>query len=250
MDELTDPIFWQTYWRHHPGLNCTISKNYIFSDIFQKVCRRYRVRRAIELGGFPGFYAIYLKKFLRVDHVALLDRFFDMDILERLWQKNNILPGQIQCIQTDLFSYEPKVLFDLVFSVGLIEHFTQPRLIVEQHIKFLSSKGVLMLVLPNFRGLNGWIQQRFDPWNYQRHNIACMSRGYLVSLCKSLGLDVLDCQYYMSFGIWLEPYPPKPLWQRLLVRALWLPGKVWSKLLPIKSRWFSPYIVLLAQRIT
>jgi len=248
MEKLTEQEFWRNYWLRHPVLYQPISRNYIFGDVFQKIYRLAPFRSALELGGFPGFYALYLKKYLQIEQVALLDYFIDHPLMEDLWKRNGLSIKEVEVVHADLFDFTPLKRYDLVFSVGLVEHFSDTLNILEQHTKFLAAGGCLMIAIPNFRGLNGWIQKTFDRENYNRHYIPCMSKTHLQTAAEALGLQVLHCDYYKVFSVWLEKDPPKPWYVRAMVKALWLSGKVLSKLIPVKSKYFSPYIVLIARK--
>lgn len=248
MEKLTEQDFWRNYWLRHPVLYQPVKQNYIFGDVFQKIYHMSPFQSALEVGGFPGFYALYLKKHLRIEHVALLDYFIDYPLMQDLWQRNGLSPAEVEVIHTDLFEYNPPKKYDMVFSVGLIEHFSDTESILKEHVKFLADDGYLMVAIPNFRGLNGWIQKVFDRGNYDKHYIPCMSKTHLRTAAEALGLKVVHCDYYKVFSVWLEKHPPKPWYARILVKTIWLTGKVLSKLIPVKTRWFSPYIVLIARK--
>jgi SAM-dependent methyltransferase len=53
--------------------------------------------------------------------------------------------------------------FDLVYSLGLIEHFRDLAEVVAAHARLVKPSGVLLLGVPNYRGLNGWIATRLRP---------------------------------------------------------------------------------------
>ena len=53
--------------------------------------------------------------------------------------------------------------FDLVFSLGLIEHFSEPEHVIEAHLRYLKPGGTLMIGCPNFLGVNRAIVKRLAP---------------------------------------------------------------------------------------
>jgi SAM-dependent methyltransferase len=53
--------------------------------------------------------------------------------------------------------------FDLVYSLGLIEHFSDFADAVAAHARLVKPSGVLVLGVPNYRGLNGWVATRLRP---------------------------------------------------------------------------------------
>lgn len=78
----------------------------------------------------------------------------------------------------------------------------------------------------------------------QKHYIECMNIQYLSDISKELGLKNISVQYNGIFGVWLENKEKKTLLTRTLVKTIWLLGKIISKVIPIESKLFSPYIVL------
>lgn len=55
-----------------------------------------------------------------------------------------------------------KESFDVVFSMGFIEHFENPREVIERHLLFLKRGGYLVVGVPNMTGVNYWLQRFFN----------------------------------------------------------------------------------------
>ena len=240
---LTDRQFWVNYWESKTGLSVSIPENYLFHQQLGDLIRKQSVKTAIELGGFPGYYAVFLKKYFQLD-VTLLDYFVHQPVTNALLEANQLKPSDVHIIETDLFKYEPEKQYDLVLSCGLIEHFNDTADIVKRHINFVKPGGSLFITLPNFRALNGWFQKTFDRENYDKHNIDCMDPQLLRQICEQAGLKVLQARYFGRFSIWFENEQQKPLGVRVLKKSTWLAGKLLTKVLPFDSRALSPYIIL------
>ena len=73
-NNLTDRSFWKSFWESRKGLIFKLKPNYVFGDILAKIIAEKGVQNAIELGGFPGYYSIYLKKYQHLK-TTLLDYF-------------------------------------------------------------------------------------------------------------------------------------------------------------------------------
>lgn len=244
---LTDRAFWERYWESKTDIITEISSKHVFGDLISRLIREYRIQNVIELGGFPGFNAIYLHKF-RGLKATFLDFFIHPPIVERLVLKNNLKPGDISVIKADVYQYEPVEQYDMVTSFGLIEHFDDTEDIIARHLRFLKPGGVLFITMPNFTGVNGWVQEHFDKDNYDKHNIRCMNPAFLAGCANRQGLQKVRSYYWGGFSVWLENKKQKPIWVRALVRALWLAGKILSKLIRRESRFGSPYIVIEARK--
>jgi SAM-dependent methyltransferase len=242
---LTDRNFWLNYWESKTGLVFAVPDSYPFIGQIKAIVQNRKIIDLLEIGGFPGYYCVWLKKHLNLD-TTLLDFVVHSTILNDLEQANNLEVGSVAVIETDLFNYQPNKQFDLVTSNGLIEHFEDTADIIQRHLDSLKTGGTLFITLPNFRGLNGWFQRIFDPENYAKHHIPCMDLGFLKSVCTNLNLKQIEVRYDGRFMLWLENESEKPLWVRLLKKTLWLPIKIFFKIIPIETRAFSPYIVVCA----
>ena len=245
-NELTDREFWTNYWESKTDLAIEIDKNYLFHKQLETLVKRDKIATAIELGGFPGYYTIFLKKYLGVSS-TLFDYFVHTDLLKKVLEKNQLSIGEISVIESDLFTYQPKETYDLVLSCGLIEHFQDTKDIIKRHIQFLKPGGTLFITLPNFRSVNGWVQRNFDLENYEKHNIDCMDPALLSKICTELGLKVKQAGYWGRYSVWLENKSEKSMLTKAFIKSIWFAGKIFTKVVPIESRLLSPYILLEAK---
>lgn len=245
---LTDRAFWVNYWESKKGLAVQLPANYLFHRQLADVIRKDKVKTAIELGGFPGYYAVFLKKYFQLD-VTLLDYFVHPPVVHELLAKNSLTEKDIHIIETDLFNYTPEKQYDLVLSCGLIEHFNDTADIINRHIAFIKPGGTLFITLPNFKAVNGWFQKKFDRENYDKHNIDSMDPVLLRSICEQAGLKEVKSGYFGRFSVWLENEDQKSAGVRLFKKAVWLAGKVFTKIIPFESKNLSPYIILVAKKI-
>lgn len=245
---LTDRDFWVKYWESKTDLSAVIPENYLFHRQLTDIVANEKVKTAIELGGFPGYYAVFLKKYLKLD-VTLLDYFVHQPITQQLLKTNGLADDDIKIIETDLFKYEPAQQYDLVLSCGLIEHFLDTEDIIKKHIAFVKPGGTLFITLPNFKSVNGWFQKNFDKENYDKHNIDCMDPALLSAICERAGLKEVKASYFGKFSIWLENEKQRSFGLRLFKKIIWLKGKVFTKLFPFESKALSPYIILQAKKV-
>lgn len=248
MNELTDRLFWEGYWESKTDdLQKEIPKKDIFYPVFQELIDKNKIHSAIELGGFPGYYTIYLKKTTDIK-VSLLDFFIHKKITKQLFEANGLQENSIEIIEADLFNYTPEKQYDLVFSFGLIEHFEDTKDVVLRHLPFLKNEGTLLITLPNFNSVNGWFQKHFDRKNYDIHNIKSMDIVLLKSIVQNAGMKNVQCNYYGQFSVWLEDEKNRPLTVRILKKIVWILGKIFSKTIRINTKALSPYIVLTATK--
>ncbi|NCD70412.1 class I SAM-dependent methyltransferase [Mucilaginibacter agri] len=246
-NELTDRKFWANYWESKKGLAFKVPANYTFHKLFKDTLQQNKIKTAIELGGFPGYYAIFLKKYFGLD-TTLFDFYIHKPTLTEVLAANELTEQDIKVIEGDLFQYQPEELYDLVLSAGLIEHFNDTKDIIARHVNFLKPGGTLFITLPNFTGVNGWVQRKYDAENYSKHNISSMDPKLLADCCKALGLKDVKSYYYGRYSIWLENKAQQPGSVKAFFKLLWLTGKVITKVIPIESKLMSPYIVVTATK--
>jgi SAM-dependent methyltransferase len=244
-NELTDKAFWANYWESKKGLAFKVPADYAFYKLLYQLTKDQKISSAIELGGFPGYYAIFLKKYFGLN-TTLFDYYIHPGVLKEVLNTNDLSEKDIEIIEGDLFNYQPSKQYDLVLSCGLIEHFNDTKDIIARHLNFLKPGGTLLITLPNFTGVNGWVQRQFDKGNYEKHNISSMNPQLLAVYCRELGLKNIEAYYYGRFSVWLENKQQQSGLVKAFLKTIWLTGKVATKIIPVESKALSPYIVLKA----
>ena len=144
-NKMTDRKLWEAYW-----------KNYKFTAIPQKpVYKNYILPKEchsfIEIGGFPGLNAGYFYKHVCTD-VTLLDFYVDRQVIHRVERDNGIPTDSIKAIEADFFQFQADRTYDMVFSLGFIEHFQDTKDVIARHAALASPGGQLLIILPNLRG--------------------------------------------------------------------------------------------------
>jgi hypothetical protein len=203
------------------------------------------VNSFIEIGGFPGTFAAYFYKQGCKD-VSLLDFYIDKKRVNTFEKMNDIPQDTIQCIESDFFKFETNKKYELVFSYGFIEHFEDTKDVINRHKLLMNSnlmgRGKLLIILPNFRGINGLIQRIFDKSNFDAHNLQSMKKEYLKNILSELELKNIKVEYSRKPIVWLEPgigTKSGRMCVKLFSHAL--------KLFPVKCRLLSPFIIIYAE---
>ena len=244
---LTNKQFWLDYWEKKTNLIFEVPQNFVLTNFLNDIVKSHNIKSALEVGGFPGHYTIYLKKFLNINS-SLLDYVIHPRIINELLNKNGLKTTDIEVIEADLFNYQSPTQYDLVYSNGLIEHFDNTEFIIKKHVDLLSENGQLFISLPNFRGVNGWFQKTFDIENYNKHNINSMDIELLEQCCQNLHLKNIKVFYHGGFMLWLENENQQALWVKIFKKIVWIKGKIIAKITGSESKLLSPYIVVLANK--
>ncbi|MHC4877257.1 MAG: class I SAM-dependent methyltransferase [Planctomycetota bacterium] len=144
--------------------------------------------------------------------------------------------------------------FDTVMSFGLIEHFEDPRAIVKRHVTMLRRSGLLIIVVPNLRGVYGPLVRVLNPRVLPQHNLEIMSLGSFRETFDDCDVDALLCGYVGPLSSIVLNSDSMIIRRALLfmIRVMERPYQVmrWalcgSKF--ISSRWVSPYLVFVGRK--
>ncbi len=240
--ELTSAKYWSRYWRSKPKIdNSVINENFLFHDVIEQYIPKKDNLSFIEIGGFPGQWAIFFAKYWSANS-TLLDRYIDRKVIKDLSESNSV--NNLNIIEGDVFELEVDQKFDVVMSAGFIEHFSDVDSVVNKHVEYLKPDGKLILSVPNLLGLNGLLQKIIDRETYDTHYMETMYDENLESIVSSRNLEVEYISYYGKFGCWLEDAQDKPRWLR---RSVYLINIIGQFLIRFESRFFSPYLILVAK---
>ena len=245
MSKLTTEDHWVGYWHSKPDVvKTSVNSNYLFSDIINSHFIYDKSIKFIEIGGFPGFFSIWFSMYL-VYQATILDLFIDRTIIKALCDFNKI--DEVQSIKGDITKTLITNKFDVVMSAGLIEHFNDLKSIIEHHSNLLAPSGSLILGVPNFLGLNGFIQKYFDSKNYFSHNLDAMNILLVNKLLIEMNFDVLHSDYYGNFGIWLESSRIDSKFIKYIFYIINL-IRIPLNYLGIETKLTSPYIIFIAKK--
>lgn len=230
-----------------PSKPMFIDLHHLFTEFLPKD----KQMRFLEVGCYPGSYMWYFYQFFNYQVSGLEYVDWCCDHTRRLLQAQGI-NGEV--IHGDLFAYRPpsvELRWDVVASVGLIEHFTDTVEVIQKHLNLLKPGGYLVLVIPNHQGLYGRILKTMNPKKYQIHNR--MGYADIHKALDQLGqTEVLAGGYYGRLGFWntglyarVRSMGKLPY---LLVRSpFWVLERA-GRLLP-NSRCFSPNAAVIAKKL-
>jgi len=139
--------------------------------------------RVVEIGFAPGKQLAYVAKTYGAIVTGVDYSVSGVEIAKNLFSVLG-LSGDLLC--EDVFDMSiPMGTFDFVYSVGVIEHFDDPRELVSKHIELLKPDGVCLILVPNYRGIYGTLQRYLDPDNLEIHNLNIMTCDAMKKLALS-----------------------------------------------------------------
>jgi SAM-dependent methyltransferase len=225
----TNEAFWDDYWDSlELPIEVDKSRNLVVSgitDMFDRFLVSDRPVSVLEIGGAPGQYAAYLHR--RFGHAVTV---YDSSPVGCAKSRENFellgVPGAV--VEGDLFD-PPADLgrFDVVFSLGLIEHFGDVTAAVRAHTDVVLPGGVLLLGAPNLQGINAPLLRRLSPACLSTHHVEATYESTWNRFEAELGLERLFRGYFGGFDasmFWR--IESRRLRDRLLHQLLWYLGKV------------------------
>ncbi len=221
---LTDQAFWDNFWAGVtvPTLiDPRVQWQFTLAQLFRRLLPKERSLNLFEVGCAPGRWMIWFAREMGYA-VSGCDSSARGIQLTAENLKMNGVSGRVYV--ADLLSDElPWHSFDVVISLGVIEHFDDPRLAVARHVQLLKPGGTLVLEVPNMAGgLNNALLRAAGMQELVGvHNLRTMQRTYFESLARDLSLNNRFLGYVGGFDPGLIVYNHDS--QKHGRRTVWLP---------------------------
>lgn len=245
--ELTEVKFWDEYWANCKLPN-VVDDNFSFDRCLARALKEdiHHVQgEVLEVGCAPGKWLAFMATEFKLQPNGIEYSDAGMSATLRNFQMLDLAFGRIQT--GDFFQIKPDRQFDVVMSFGFIEHFSNVNNVVNLHTQWLKPGGTLILGVPNFRGINYFLQKLLNATILDKHNLEIMSPEFFYQLAELHQLKTVAVRYIGSF----EPSLPIPLQGKnsalqFIVRGgLWLARKIRCLKVfdSINGRFFSSYIL-------
>jgi len=164
---------------------------------------------------------------------------------------------QGEIVQADMFDPPANLRekFDIVLSMGLVEHFPNTSSALRAIADFVKPGGLVITLIPNMTGILGFAQRCLDLEVYEKH--VPLDRDALAAAHCASGLSIVRSEYLMSANLAVINHPNlKPEILKRIVRAFLVltTGCIWALerigvCIP-RGRLFSPYVACVATKIS
>jgi SAM-dependent methyltransferase len=211
--------------------------------------------RAIEIGSAPGTHMVRMAKAFGIDPWGIEYTPKGAELNRRVFAAAGIDSEQV--IEADFFAESVRsrlaASFDVVISRGFIEHFDDPRSVVDRHVALLRSQGTLVVSIPNVSGLNRVIQRALDDRVVALHNLSIMTLEAFRALFAREDLQEVYCGYYGTFSLGLFNANTRPQRRPIVLAAhlLQRPLDVLERLVfgrrSVNHRATSPYLMYIGR---
>jgi len=249
---LTEVDFWDQYWSN-VHLPSEVNQRFSFDRC---LCSELKKQlhdisgNIFEIGCAPGKWLAYLYKECNLKPNGIEYSEPGMESTTKNLKILGIESGVI--IAGDVFLQKPVQQFDVVMSLGFIEHFDNVEEVVEMHLQWLKPGGRLILGVPNFTGITWLIQYVLDKTLLDKHNLKIMNLDYFYRLGEKYKLDKMFINYLGSF----EPDLPIPKYKygnplQLLIKYILSIARILRRFKifdRFNGRYFSSYILAVYQK--
>lgn len=199
MSNLTDPDFWDNFWKN-TKIPAEIDLNFSFercmAKAFSGIFEANPNLTLFEVGCAPGRWLSYFHKNFGY-RISGID---NSDVgCQKTMDNFKLQEIEGKIYRADFLTFTPPEKYDIVISLGVIEHFDDPGFIVEKHLSFLAPGGKMILGMPNFRGINYLIQNKLDKDLLNKHNLKIMIPQFYRDITKRFHLSKCAIKYIGGF---------------------------------------------------
>lgn len=257
-NQLTEQKFWENYW-HSLTLPSIVDESFSFDRCLKSrllarlkdlaPANQHGVRRSVfEVGAAPGkWLTLFPQEEYAVAGIEYTEK--GMIALRKNMELLEISP--LELIQGDFFNVEPRPDYDVVMSLGFIEHFDDPVPVIARHAAWLRPGGLLVLGVPNFTGFHGLMQSMLDRTILRAHNTSIMNLDFFRKTAPALGMHLETSEYLGSFEPALPlTYQPRS-WRNIFPKAILRCAsyiRKWRRLDNINSPFLSSYILTIYRK--
>jgi len=186
------PIEWSTAYASWGLSTRSLERAYSTArllDILRDFLPRVPGARILELGAAPGRWLAWVELCLGLKTVGL-----DLDA-EGASLSKRLFPS-LQMIRANALALPFAAgTFDGSFSLGLLEHFDDPAVLLGEARRTLKAGGIMICSVPNIApgSFPRWHWEKFGPHQLETHRTFTLDD--LVELVRNSGFDVLHQEY-------------------------------------------------------
>jgi SAM-dependent methyltransferase len=223
MTDLAGEQFWDQFWTHQYGRRFIGASHYNYQMRQLLAAHVHKGAVVCEIGCGGSLLLPELAK--RGAHAWGIDYSpLGLAMLQANLARAHVSARLVQADVRDPNALPPET-FDLIFSVGVIEHFDDPASVLRIIARSLRPTGVLLTLVPNLAGWWGSLQRRIDPDILAVHHV--YTTPELDAVHVQAGLHPLEparhfggfCPLAVSYTRLLRPMPK--LVKAAAIRGIW-----------------------------
>jgi len=232
MMELVETKFWDKYWENQEfpsEINKKFSFDRCLAGALNEILKDKKYASILEIGCAPGRWMSFYSEDLELLPSGIEYSPVGVDATVQNLDMLNVKYGDFYT--GDFFEIEPQPIYDIVISLGFIEHYDNVIDVVKRQSAWLKPGGMLVLGVPNFNGVYKPIQNILDSEILRKHNTSIMNQEFFVKLQDDIGMKLLQSTYIGSFE------PSLPLSMRKRFNPIrWILRKILVVLSRVRNR--------------
>jgi SAM-dependent methyltransferase len=152
------------------------------------------------------------------------------------------IDGQVH--HADFFDFQPRP-YDVVLSLGFIEHFDDTAAAFARHVEFVAPGGCVVIGVPNYRGVNRIVQRWSDPDHLALHNLGAMEPDLYRRLAADHGLEVDSIAHVGGFDPIIVKIGRPSVKPWIALEGRWRRLKLADR---VNNRFLSSYLLVVLRR--
>jgi len=252
--KLTDKDFWNNFW-DNIGLPNRISNDLKLDRAISETIKNYIPKvnfnkKVLEIGCAVGKWLVFFYEELNytIHGIEYLEPGVKKTIEN--FEKCQISSKSYKVINEDFSISRIDEKYDIVMSLGFIEHFKDPISLLDKHLFILKEDGFLIIGVPNFTGINKYLQKNVDKYLEPQekilstHNLTTMKKEFFIEYAKNRELDLVFMSYIGGFEPTLFNFNPikKKIWRIIMVVLTTIISKLFRE---SKNSKFSGYLFII-----
>lgn len=195
---LTDELYWDKQYensgygnvhRINPTSNLSVKELDVLFRTYLDVNKK---KDFLEVGCAPGIWMDYFHRVFQysVEGIEYTKNGYDITTINL---KKFGIDGEVY--HQDFFNHTITKKYDVVFSGGFVEHFSNAGEAIQKHIELLNSNGIAIIEIPNLNNWNGYFQRILNKEIYDKHNVDIMNLEYFQKIKDILPVECLYIGY-------------------------------------------------------
>ncbi|MBC7428155.1 MAG: methyltransferase domain-containing protein [Bacteriovorax sp.] len=209
-NDLTTEDFWANYWATLSlpvKVDMGFKNDRVIANEILRVINKSDKTTALEIGCAPGKWLSFLATELQckvtgIEYIPLAAS----KTIENL-ELQNIKNYRV--ITGDFFNHQLNEKFDIVLSLGFIEHFENYESVLKNQMDLVKDDGYLIIGIPRFVGINFYLQKIIDQFIENKlipgHNLKTMQLKNFSKFGKKYNLKIISNKYIGGFEHGLFP---------------------------------------------
>lgn len=216
--KLTEKDFWNKFWDNIELPN-RISKDFKLDRIISETIKDYIPKanydkKVLEIGCAVGKWLVFFYE--ELNYIIHGIEYLESGVKKTIenFEKCQISSKSYKVLKEDFSTSHIDEKYDIVMSLGFIEHFKDPISILDKHLSILKEEGFLIIGVPNFTGINRYLQKNIDKYLEPQekilstHNLTTMKKNFYLEFARNRELNLVFMGYIGGFEPTLFNFNP------------------------------------------